>query len=284
MQFEFENPALEAAVRQILQSGIGIADEDLGEIANAQIAFEQDLAELEAALDKPEAIIDEQTGIDVNPQRDTDIQTILSALDVFVTEGPGGFLESMVVDGVPDIAATVPSPETEPDDPGPEDEEETMSSFNPWGILDVITGVFEDAGPGDVFGPDLFDVIQLGTGIAGLFQDQPAGVAAVNGSQAMAAAPRTITPLQVVQACSRRKTGRSISKKNIKAMARVCGLDQTANTLGCPVTSICLVVASPTRRRTGISSADMRKTRSTIRKVKNMYMSIPTRSSPRRKS
>ena len=282
--FDFENPAIEAAVRGVLASGIGIADENLGEIANAQLAFEQDLRELEEALDAPTELPTQEQGIDVNPERDTDIQTILTALNVFVNEGPGGLLEDLATGEISPELGSVASTEPEPE---PEEEEEkTMAAFNPWGILDVITDVLGSGGFGDVpLAPDLVDIFQIGTGIAGLFNDGESGTAITNGSTAMPLCqPRQMTPLQVVQACARRKTGRSISKKAIKQMARVCGLDQTAVTLGCPVTTICLVITSPTRRRTGISSRDLRVTRATTNKLKRMYMSIPTRGSPRRKS
>jgi len=291
LRFDFKNPVLERAIRAVLESGVGLDDPNLEAILDEefgqQVFAADEVPPFPVIPNKPGRfeLPETQEGVFEDEERDADIQTILSALDIFVSEGPGGLLEELATEGVPDLAATRIEP-GDVEEPEPE-EEETMSAFNPWGILDVITGVFEDAGPGDVFGPDLFDVIQLGQGIAGLFEGDVSVPSTITGEGNMAVqcAPgqRVMTPLQIVQACAKRKTGRSISKKGIKAMARVCGLDQTALTLGCPVTTICLVVASPTRRRTGISSADMRKTRSTIRKVKGMWNSLPTKTSAGRK-
>ena len=161
-----------------------------------------------------------------------------------------------------------------------EEEEKTMPSFGFGDFIDVITDVWTDGGPGDIMGPDLVDVVQGVDAIWGLFTDDDTSTVptvTTTPNTTTPGGPRTMTPLQVVNACAKAKTGRGISKKRLKAMARTCGLAETAATIGCSIQAVCLVVSSPTRRRTGISSADMRKTRSTVRKLKTMYKSIPTR-------
>jgi len=67
---------------------------------------------------------------------------------------------------------------------------------------------------------------------------------------------------------SRENTGRPASARKIREAARVCGLEVAAQTFGLSVTQVCqIIIARPRRRGRGISAADMRRTRSTIRKV-----------------
>lgn len=67
---------------------------------------------------------------------------------------------------------------------------------------------------------------------------------------------------------SRENTGRPVSRKKIILSARVCGIALTAETFGLSETDVCTVIVSGGRRRgRGISAADLRRTRSTIRKV-----------------
>ena len=70
---------------------------------------------------------------------------------------------------------------------------------------------------------------------------------------------------------ARENTGKSVSIKAVMEAARVCGLEVAAATFGLTTTQICqLIVMRRRRRRRGISSADLRRTRSTIRKITNM--------------
>ncbi len=56
--------------------------------------------------------------------------------------------------------------------------------------------------------------------------------------------------------------------KKIVRSARECGIELAAQTFGLNVLQVCFLIAQPpTRRRRGISAADLRRTRSTIRKV-----------------
>lgn len=70
---------------------------------------------------------------------------------------------------------------------------------------------------------------------------------------------------------SRENTGRPASRKKIILSARVCGIALTAETFGISEADVCTVIVSGGRRRgRGISAADLRRTRSTIRKVHNI--------------
>jgi len=66
-------------------------------------------------------------------------------------------------------------------------------------------------------------------------------------------------------------TGRRVTKRQVIDSVRVCGLETTAGMFGLSVAEVCQIVISKRRRRArGISAADLRRTRSTIRKVHNI--------------
>lgn len=65
-----------------------------------------------------------------------------------------------------------------------------------------------------------------------------------------------------------RSTNPGATAKKIIRSARECGIELAAATFGLNVLDVCFLIAQPsTRRSRGISAADMRRTRSTIRKV-----------------
>lgn len=73
-----------------------------------------------------------------------------------------------------------------------------------------------------------------------------------------------------ILAVARANNPGATQKKIIKS-ARECGIELAAATFGLDVLSVCFLIAQPVRRRgRGISAADMRRTRSTIRKVANI--------------
>lgn len=94
---------------------------------------------------------------------------------------------------------------------------------------------------------------------------------------------RTATPLQLILFQAREATGRRVTAKQIIEAARVCGLEVAAQTFGLDVTQVCTVVVTRRRRRArGISAADLRRTRATIRKVAGIQHDLKTLSPPRR--
>lgn len=93
------------------------------------------------------------------------------------------------------------------------------------------------------------------------------------------------TALQRIKA----DAGRNITRRQIIAMGRTCGLDQTASMLNTSMENVCeLVSKGMPRRGRGISSRDMARTRSTLGKLNTMQRSLgslcptPRRRAPRK--
>lgn len=71
--------------------------------------------------------------------------------------------------------------------------------------------------------------------------------------------------IQVILAKARAATGGPVTRNKIIDSAKVCGLEITAQTFGLAVTEVCMVVVKGrTRRRRGVSAADIRRTKRTI--------------------
>lgn len=70
---------------------------------------------------------------------------------------------------------------------------------------------------------------------------------------------------------AREFTGGPVSAKKIKEAVKVCGIAQASQIFGLSESEICMIIVSIRRRRArGISAVDLRRTRSTIRKVHNI--------------
>ncbi len=81
---------------------------------------------------------------------------------------------------------------------------------------------------------------------------------------------KTMTRKQFILATARAANPGATSKKIIRS-ARQCGIELAAGTFGLNVLDVCFLIAQPpTRRSRGISAADLRRTRSTVRKVHNI--------------
>lgn len=73
------------------------------------------------------------------------------------------------------------------------------------------------------------------------------------------------TPLQQILARARAATGGPVIRNKIIDAAKTCGLSTAAQTFGISVQDVCqVVVRGRTRRRRGISAADIRRTKRTI--------------------
>jgi len=71
--------------------------------------------------------------------------------------------------------------------------------------------------------------------------------------------------ISVILAKAREATGGPVTRNKIIDSAKVCGLEVTAQTFGLAVTEVCMVVVKGrTRRRRGVSAADIRRTKRTI--------------------
>ncbi len=71
--------------------------------------------------------------------------------------------------------------------------------------------------------------------------------------------------VQRILAKARQATGGPVTRNRIIDAAKVCGLDIAARTFGLGVEEVCMVVVKGrTRRRRGVSAADIRRTKRTI--------------------
>ncbi len=81
---------------------------------------------------------------------------------------------------------------------------------------------------------------------------------------------RTMTRKQFILATARAANPGATAKKIIRS-ARECGIELAAATFGLDALSVCFLISQPpTRRSRGISAADLRRTRATVRKVHNI--------------
>ncbi len=73
------------------------------------------------------------------------------------------------------------------------------------------------------------------------------------------------TQLQLILEKARAATGGAVTRNKIIDAAKVCGLETAASTFGLSVNDVCMVVVKGrTRRRRGVSAADIRRTKRTI--------------------
>ncbi len=94
---------------------------------------------------------------------------------------------------------------------------------------------------------------------------------------------KTMTRKQFILATARANNPGATAKKIIRS-ARECGIELAAATFGLDVMSVCFLIAQPpTRRARGISAADLRRTRSTLRKVGNIQRDLSKLRSPIRR-
>ncbi len=101
------------------------------------------------------------------------------------------------------------------------------------------------------------------TGFGSPFGQQGIAMPAANGV-------RTMTRKQFILATARAANPGATSKKIIRS-ARECGIELAALTFGLDALSVCFLISQPpTRRSRGISAADLRRTRATVRKVHNI--------------
>ncbi len=72
-------------------------------------------------------------------------------------------------------------------------------------------------------------------------------------------------PIQVILAKARAATGGPVTRNKIIDAAKACGLETAAATFGIDLREVCLVIVKGrTRRRRGVSAADIRRTKRTI--------------------
>jgi len=151
----------------------------------------------------------------------------------------------------------------------------------------LISGAAKAVGTALAFSPD--PVLRIGgAALTGAFA---APVRAPSGSVTPAVLQQTRTGINVPAMLgfglsgaltvaellkeSRQNTGRPASSKKIRASVKVCGITLTAEAFGLSESQICTIAVQTGRRRArGISAADLRRTRSTIRKVSSIRKSL----------
>ena len=70
---------------------------------------------------------------------------------------------------------------------------------------------------------------------------------------------------------ARENSGQRVTKNKIIDSARACGIELTAQTFGISETDVCkVIVAGRSRRRRGVSAADVRRTKRTLRFVRSI--------------
>ncbi len=81
---------------------------------------------------------------------------------------------------------------------------------------------------------------------------------------------RAMTRRQFILATARAANPGATAKKILRS-ARECGIELAGATFGLNALDVCFLIAQPpTRRSRGISAADLRRTRATVRKVHNI--------------
>lgn len=84
--------------------------------------------------------------------------------------------------------------------------------------------------------------------------------------------------LSLILASARENTGGSVTRNNVIDAAKVCGIDTAASTFGISTNDVCFVVIKGrTRRRRGISAADIRRTRRVINFNKKLTKDLRVR-------
>jgi len=89
--------------------------------------------------------------------------------------------------------------------------------------------------------------------------------------------------LATLFATSRSRTGQPINRKKVVAAVKHCGIELASDLFSLSAIEICqIVISRPRRRGRGISAADLRRTRATIRKVHNISADLKRLSPARR--
>lgn len=91
------------------------------------------------------------------------------------------------------------------------------------------------------------------------------GAGALALQQSMTSRTNGGSPISIILAKARRATGGTVTRNKIIDAAKFCGLETAANTFGLDTREVCLVVVKGrSRRRRGVSAADIRRTKRTI--------------------
>lgn len=118
-------------------------------------------------------------------------------------------------------------------------------------------------GGGAAAAPNGFGVTRRRVGLTGLVAR---GVGGAFGAAVLGA-----TVLTDILLRARQNTGQRVTKNKIIDSAKHCGIELTAETFGLSEADVCrVIVAGRSRRRRGISAADVRRTKRTLRFVRTI--------------
>ncbi len=155
-----------------------------------------------------------------------------------------------------------------------------------------VTSTGTSVGP-----PVVFSQTPIEAGVGGaVVRAVPRVIAAVTGAGAVEVGSRMLlgpappsrssgmpTRRQLILAQARAFSPGATAKKIVRS-ARQCGIELSAATFGLGVLDVCFLIAQPASRRArGISAADLRRTRSTLRKVANIQHDLGHLKSPIRR-
>lgn len=119
------------------------------------------------------------------------------------------------------------------------------------------------AAPSRGFGTSGFGVQRRRVGLTGMV------ASGVRGAFGLALAGGLV--LSDILQRSRENTGQRVTKNKIIDAAKHCGIELAADTFGISDSDVCkVIVAGRTRRRRGISAADVRRTKRTLRFVRTI--------------
>lgn len=94
------------------------------------------------------------------------------------------------------------------------------------------------------------------------------------GISGVGVATGVVSVISAILMRAREFTGRPVSARKIRDAAKFCGLDVAASMFGLSTEEVCQIIIAKRHRRRGISASDLRRTRSTIRKINTMRKSL----------
>ncbi len=144
--------------------------------------------------------------------------------------------------------------------------------------------------PPTLTAPPGFPTISGSTSVARVSGPDAFGVTrrrVATSAQAMSRIPAVVgrmTVLGELLQISRQTTGQVVTRQKIVDAVRHCGIELASDIFALTPSEICMIVISrPRRRSRGITAADLRRTRATIRKVHSIQHSLSHLKSPVRR-
>ena len=133
------------------------------------------------------------------------------------------------------------------------------------GPISINLGIPSTQFPGFPLAPTSIVPTFRTAGLGGAIIRQIPGAVAGAGAQSLFGNGAKKSPISDILARARQATGGPVTRNKIIDAAKACGLETAAQTFGLDVRQVCLVVVKGrTRRRRGVSAADIRRTKRVI--------------------